>query len=143
MLDWAEPWAIGVLPTNRKRQRGSAWNYSVGRELRGVITSRLNIPCSYSPDSFSSFYNNSNLFVSALAVAARTCPFPLSASGKNLKRFGSEVATKHKVYRGIWERPQSRIVARCVRTALDYPEVLGYGRRMKRDVRRWVGEECS
>ncbi|KAK4033627.1 hypothetical protein C8A01DRAFT_19463, partial [Parachaetomium inaequale] len=53
------------------------------------------------------------------------CPFPMSASNKNLKRFSPD-ATRSKVYRDIWERepprgPHSRY-DHCVLDPLDYPE---------------------
>ncbi len=59
-------------------------------------------------------------------AAAGTGPFPLSASEKNLKRFDPGIATRHKVYRDIWERAET-VETGCVRNALDYPEIaLGW-----------------
>jgi hypothetical protein len=72
-----------------------------------------------------------DFLVSPPAAAAGTCPLPLSASAKNLKRFDPEVATKHKVYRDIWERPENlRGPGSCARNVRDYPE-LGRIRRLQ------------
>lgn len=58
------------------------------------------------------------------------CPLPLSATDKNLKRFGPDDATRRKVYRDVWERAPPRFpVSRydhCVRDPLDYPERARY-----------------
>ncbi|KAK4149612.1 hypothetical protein C8A00DRAFT_18719 [Chaetomidium leptoderma] len=59
-----------------------------------------------------------------------TCPCPLSASDKNLKRFDAEYATENEAYRDIWERELpnrhkgrgARGVGGCFPDPLDYPK---------------------
>jgi hypothetical protein len=60
------------------------------------------------------------------------CPFPLTATKKNLERFDPEDATPNKVYRDIWERKPPPYQGRgrgvrgvggcCPNVSLDYPE---------------------